>query len=127
VNIAKDDWPCKSYRHLPHPCTDWHRGWIVGVKSFSLIVDIGADRRSVSRGGVGVPAARSSLRPARNKAKGGRAMGTILIIVVLILLLGGGGGYYGYSRYGGTGLGGVLGLVLIVVVVLWLLGRLHTA
>ncbi len=42
-------------------------------------------------------------------------MGTILIIVVLILLLGGGGGYYGYSRYGGTGLGGVLGLVLICI------------
>jgi hypothetical protein len=37
-------------------------------------------------------------------------MGTILIIVVLILLLGGGGGYYGYRRYGGAGLGGVLGL-----------------
>jgi hypothetical protein len=39
-------------------------------------------------------------------------MGTILIIVVLILLLGGGGGYYGYNRYGGAGLGGVVGLVL---------------
>jgi len=35
-------------------------------------------------------------------------MSTILIIVVLILLLGG-GGYYGHSRYGGAGLGGVLG------------------
>ena len=32
-------------------------------------------------------------------------MSTILIVVVLILLLGGGGGYYGYSRYGGSGLG----------------------
>ena len=36
-------------------------------------------------------------------------MGTILIIVLVILLLGGGGGYYGYNRYGGSGLGGVLG------------------
>jgi hypothetical protein len=36
-------------------------------------------------------------------------MSTILIIVLLILLLGG-GGYYGHSRYGGSGLGGVLGL-----------------
>jgi hypothetical protein len=35
-------------------------------------------------------------------------MSTILIIVVLILLFGGGGGYYGYNRYGGRGLGGVL-------------------
>jgi hypothetical protein len=49
-------------------------------------------------------------------------MSTILIIVLLILLLGGGGGYYGYNRYGGPGLGGVLGLVLIVLLVVWLLG-----
>ena len=41
-------------------------------------------------------------------------MGTIFIIVLLVLLLGGGGGYYGYNRYGGPGVGGVLGLVLIV-------------
>jgi hypothetical protein len=34
-------------------------------------------------------------------------VGTILIIVLVILLLGGGGGYYGYNRYGGSGLGGV--------------------
>ncbi len=52
-------------------------------------------------------------------------MTTILIIVVLILLLGGGGGYYGYSRYGGSGLGGVLGLILVVVVALWLFGGLQ--
>jgi hypothetical protein len=52
-------------------------------------------------------------------------MSTILIIIVLVLLLGGGGGYYGYSRYGGTGLGGALGLVLIVLVAIWLLGGLH--
>ncbi len=41
-------------------------------------------------------------------------MTTILIIVVVILLLGGGGGYYGYNRYGGTGLGGALGLVILI-------------
>ena len=52
-------------------------------------------------------------------------MSTILIVVVLILLLGGGGGYYGYNRYGGRGLGGVLGLVLVAVLVIWLLGGLH--
>ena len=52
-------------------------------------------------------------------------MSTILIVVVLILLLGGGGGYYGYSRHGGAGLGGVLGLVLIVCLAVWLFGGLH--
>lgn len=52
-------------------------------------------------------------------------MSTILIIVLLILLLGG-GGYYGHSRYGGAGLGGVLGLVLVIAVVVWLVGGLPT-
>ena len=51
-------------------------------------------------------------------------MSTILIVVLIILLLGGGGGYYGYNRYGGTGLGGALGLVLIVLLVLWFTGGL---
>jgi hypothetical protein len=50
-------------------------------------------------------------------------MSTILIILVLILLLRG-GGYYGHSRYGGAGLGGVLGLVLVVAVVVRLVGGL---
>lgn len=49
-------------------------------------------------------------------------MTLIIIVVVLLLLFGGGGGYYGYNRYGGAGLGGVLGTVLIVFLVLWLLG-----
>jgi Protein of unknown function (DUF3309) len=49
-------------------------------------------------------------------------MSTLLIIVVLVLLFGGGGGYYAHNRYGGTGLGGVLGLVVFVLVVLWLVG-----
>jgi len=49
-------------------------------------------------------------------------VGTILIIVLLILLLGGGGGYYGYNRYGGSELCGVLGLVLITLLVLWQVG-----
>ena len=48
---------------------------------------------------------------------------TILIIVLLLILLGGGGGYYAHDRYGGAGLGGVLGLVLLVLLVLWLLER----
>jgi hypothetical protein len=39
-------------------------------------------------------------------SRGRSIVSTILIIVVLVLLLGG-GGYYGHSRYGGAGLGGV--------------------
>ena len=35
-----------------------------------------------------------------------------------------GGGYYGHSRYGGTGLGGVLGRVLVIAIVVWLVGGL---
>jgi hypothetical protein len=46
---------------------------------------------------------------------------TILLIILIILLLGG-GGYYGYGRWGGRGLGGVLVLVLIVIAVIWLFG-----
>jgi len=52
-------------------------------------------------------------------------MSMLLIIVVLVVLFGGGGGYYGYNRYGGTGLGGVLGLVLVAVAVLWFFGAFH--
>jgi hypothetical protein len=50
-------------------------------------------------------------------------MGTIILIVLLVLLLGG-GGYYAHGRYGGRGLGGVLGLVLIIVLALWFFGML---
>ena len=39
-------------------------------------------------------------------------MMTILLIILIIVLLGGGGGYYAHGRYGGAGLGGVLGLVV---------------
>ena len=48
-------------------------------------------------------------------------MSLILIIVVILLVFGGGGGYYGYSRWGTNGLGGVLGLVLIIILIVWLL------
>ena len=50
-------------------------------------------------------------------------MSTILLVIILILVFGGGGGYYAHGRYGGAGLGGVLGIVLIALVVWWLLGR----
>ena len=50
-------------------------------------------------------------------------MSTILIILVLIFLVGG-GGYYAHDRYGGSGLGSILGLLLVVVLVLWLVGGL---
>jgi hypothetical protein len=53
-------------------------------------------------------------------------MSTILVIVLLILLLGGGRGYYGRRRYGGRGVGGVLGLMLIILPVLRLIGALGT-
>jgi hypothetical protein len=62
---------------------------------------------------------------AESRSAKGRPMSTILIIVVLLLLFGGGGGYYAHSRYGGAGLGGVLGTVLLIVVVIWLVGGLH--
>lgn len=52
-------------------------------------------------------------------------MNPILIIILVLLLFGGGGGYYGYSTYGGAGLGGVLGLVLIIFLVLWFAGALR--
>ena len=51
-------------------------------------------------------------------------MTTILLIILIIVLLGGGGGYYAHGRYGGAGLGSVLGLVLVVLIVLWLMGAL---
>jgi hypothetical protein len=51
-------------------------------------------------------------------------MMTILLIILIIVLLGGGGGYYAHGRYGGAGLGGVLGLVLVILVALWLAGAL---
>ncbi len=50
-------------------------------------------------------------------------MNTILIIVVLILIFGG-GGYYARGRYGGAGLGGVLGTVILVFILLWFFGVL---
>lgn len=34
------------------------------------------------------------------------------------------GNYYGYNRYGGRGVGGVLSLVLVILLVLWLVGAL---
>jgi hypothetical protein len=51
------------------------------------------------------------------------AVSLLIIIIILVLLFGGGGGYYAHNRYGGSGLGGVLGLVVIVLVLLWLFGR----
>ena len=61
----------------------------------------------------------------RARVAKGRPMSTLVIIIILILLFGGGGGYYAHSRYGGAGLGGVLGTVLVVLVILWLVGGIH--
>jgi hypothetical protein len=52
-------------------------------------------------------------------------MSLILLIILIVLIFGGGGGYYAHSRYGGAGLGGVLGTVLFVLLILWLLGGLR--
>ena len=52
-------------------------------------------------------------------------MSPLLFIIVLILLLGGSGAYYGYSRYGSSGLRSVIGLVLVVSLLVWLFGGLH--
>jgi hypothetical protein len=49
----------------------------------------------------------------------------LLILIILIIIFGGGGGYYGYSRWGGQGLGGVLGLVLLIVVIAYLFGGIR--
>jgi hypothetical protein len=85
----------------------------------SLVKAGGGSERNVTRHRV-----RSSSVERPHELQGRCDMSTILIIVLLILLLGG-GGYYGHSRYGGSGLGGVLGLVLVVAVVVWLVGGLH--
>ena len=47
-----------------------------------------------------------------------------ILINTLKIFLFGGGGYDAHGRYGGSGLGGVLGLRLLIVVVLWLVGGL---
>lgn len=52
-------------------------------------------------------------------------MTTLLLIILILILLGGGGGYYGYRSYGGSGLGGALGLVLVIFIILWLAGMIH--
>jgi len=49
---------------------------------------------------------------------------TIMLIIVIILLLGSDGSF-GYNRYGGTGVGRVLGLVVIVLFPLWPFGDIH--
>jgi hypothetical protein len=51
-------------------------------------------------------------------------MSTLVIVVVLMVLLSGMGAYYGYSRYGGSGLRSVIGLVLVVSLLIWLFGGL---
>ena len=83
------------------------------------------ERRPTGQIVIGSAAPRSRRFKSNFPIEGSPEMVTILVIVLLLILLGGGGGYYGYSRYGGRGLGGVLGLVLIVIIVIWLVGGIH--
>ena len=40
----------------------------------------------------------------------------LLLIIILLLVFGGGGGYYGYSRWGTRGGGGIgLGTILLIL------------
>jgi hypothetical protein len=52
-------------------------------------------------------------------------MSNTFLAVVLIMLLGGSGAYYGYSRYGSSGLRSVIGLVLVVSLLVWLFGGMR--
>ena len=52
-------------------------------------------------------------------------MSNAFMAVVLIMLLGGSGAYYGYSRYGSSGLRSVIGLVLVVSLLVWLFSGLR--
>jgi hypothetical protein len=94
--------------------------WIVEPSTESLIFSF---HRSKIKSGALI--AYLDLKSFSGRNRGEKIMGTILIIVILVVLLGGGGGYYAHGRYGGRGLGGVLGLLVIILIVLWLLGALH--
>ena len=50
----------------------------------------------------------------------------LIVLIILLLLLGGGGGYYGHSRWGYAGSGGIgLGTILLIILVFWMLGGIH--
>ena len=50
----------------------------------------------------------------------------MILLLILVLLLGGGSGFFGYSRYGWAGGGGIsLGTVALIVLLFWLLGGLR--
>lgn len=47
----------------------------------------------------------------------------LILIIILLLVFGGGGGYYGYSRWGTRGGGGIgLGTILLILLIAYLLG-----
>jgi hypothetical protein len=50
----------------------------------------------------------------------------LLLIIILLLVFGGGGGYFGYSRWGARGGGGIgLGTILLILLIAYLLGAFH--
>jgi hypothetical protein len=88
-------------------------------------IEVGA-ARSFARGPRGPPneaTARDETPRNIDRSAETPDMSLIVIIIILVLIFGGGGGYYAHGRYGGTGLGGVLGIVVIVLIALWLFGR----
>jgi hypothetical protein len=47
----------------------------------------------------------------------------LLLIIILLLVFGGGGGYYGYSRWGARGGGGIgFGTILLILLIAYALG-----
>ena len=50
----------------------------------------------------------------------------LILLIVLFLVFGLGGGYYGHSRWGYAGSGGIgLGTILLCLLVFWMLGGIH--
>ena len=50
----------------------------------------------------------------------------LILLIVLLLIFGAGGGYYGHSRWGYAGSGGIsLGTILLLLLVFWMLGGIH--
>jgi hypothetical protein len=108
----------ERYGNRSKPLFAWAPEWNETHGRTLLIVGVRQGQRTAQ------PSVMEMTRVPQPRTKD-KPVGTILIIVILILLFGGGGGYYAHGRYGGRGLGGILGLVLVILIILWLVGGLH--